>query len=66
MLEKLEAKTAEYVEKILSKEDISLEEYQVLVSEIYRIKTEQKQKELDAANKEHRDALKAQMTALFN
>ena len=66
MKERIRSKITEYIEKILTKDDLTLEDYQILSGEAYRLETEEKTKELEDANNKRAEALKASLEAMIN
>ena len=66
MKERIRNKITEYIEKILAKDDLTLEDYQILSSEAYRLESEEKSKELEDANNKRTEALKASLEAMIS
>lgn len=66
MRDKIKAKINEHIEGILSKDDITFEDYQVLSSELYKIEIAEKNKELEEANNKRTEALKASFDAMMS
>ena len=65
MKERIREKIQEHIEKILSKDELSFEEYQILSNEAYRLEMEEKNKELEAANDRRTEALKSSLEAMI-
>ena len=66
MKERIKNKINEHIEKILQKDDLSLEDYQILSSELYKIELEEKNKELEDANNKRTQALKESLEAMIS
>ena len=66
MKENIKNKIIKHIEKILAKDDITFEDYQILSSELYRLEIKDKNKELEDANNKRTEALKASLEAMMN
>ena len=65
MKERIREKITEHIEKILTKDELSFEDYQIISSEAYRLDMEEKNKELEEMNDRRTEALKSSLEAII-
>lgn len=65
MKDEIKAKINAHIESILSKDNITFEDYQILSSELYKLELAEKNKELEDANNKRAEALKNSLEAII-